>query len=446
MSDHDLSAKLPPPHDEEPAQLRSDILDELRDHLDCAVDRERRRLEVSGQPADAKTVWQLVIERFGDPASVARRLWFDAMKGRIMTQRVMLGAVAVAVIALVGWMTVLSRSLTAVIDENQKATAAVLERLGMEPAERPAEVSQEMSAVKFTLVRAGVPVVGTVVHFDQHPGEEPLRLGTLTETTNAKGVADFGVLPYGIYDLTIDSDAGTLTEQVTLRPGRPIEMRIVVPEPQPLGQVKFEFTPPEWAKWEWTTEDRKPPTGEPVLLVRYMHHSEVEFDKRTWKGPEETKSVVVRADGIYTNLIEVVGSEHSLVQFGQGGASLDDMEIDNAERLIEITSRVETLSLPKGPLKLTAEWLHVVEHAAGTGEGRILVRPVVHSLNLEYARAMLASLKLDRHKFPLLLDIDPTTPQPQIIRYPANDPSTFDGEETPPLYPSGRGGGGHGFF
>ena len=347
--DHELSAKLPPPHDEEPAQLRCDILDELRDHLDCAADRERRRLEVSGQPVDAKTVWQSVIECFGAPASVARRLWFDAMKGRIMTQRVMLGAVAVGLIALVGWMTILSRSLTAVIDENQKATAAVLERLGKEQPVLPAEASQELSPVKFTLVQAtpeGAPVVGTVVHFDQHPGEEPLRLGTLVETTNAQGIADFGVLPWGIYDLTIESPAGTLSEHVTLRPGRPLEMRIVVPEPQPLGQVQFEFTPPDWEKWEWITEDHQPPTGEPVLLVRYMHHSEVEIDKRIWKGPEETKACVVRADGIYANLVEVVESTQSLVQF-RAVSSDDDLEIDNVDRLIDLSSRVDTLSLPQ---------------------------------------------------------------------------------------------------
>ncbi len=32
---------------------------------------------------------QRVLERFGDPAAVARRLWFDAMKGKIMAQRIL---------------------------------------------------------------------------------------------------------------------------------------------------------------------------------------------------------------------------------------------------------------------------------------------------------------------------------------------------------------------
>ncbi len=444
MSTQDLSAKLPPPHDEEPAQLRSDILDELRDHLDCAVDRERGRLELRGQSADAKTVWKSVIERFGDPANVARRLWFDAMRGRLMTQRVMLGVVLVVVLALVGWMAILSRSLTAVIDENQKATAAVLKRLGREQAVSPAEVNQELTPVRFVLVQGtseGPPVVGTVVHFDQRPGDTPSRLGQLTETTDVQGVADFGLLPYGVYDLIVESPAGVLSEQVTLRPGRPISDRIAVPGPQPLGQVKFEFTPPDWAKWEWTTEDRQPPIGEPVLLVRYSHHSEVELNKRTWRSPEETKSVVVRSDGIYPGLIELVENQTSLVQFGGGGVGgVGESRItDDVDRLIDITSRVETLSLPPGPIRVTAEWLTVVENTAETGEGQLFVRPVSRSLNPDYARSLKATRKLDRFKFPLLLDIDSSLPQPQVIRIPANDPSTFDGEELPPLLPGGGG-------
>ena len=43
----DLTASLPPERDDEPVSLRQDILDELNDHLQCAVRREQCRL-----PAD----------------------------------------------------------------------------------------------------------------------------------------------------------------------------------------------------------------------------------------------------------------------------------------------------------------------------------------------------------------------------------------------------------
>src|SRR4051794_33619037 len=85
MLDRDaLSAGLPDRRDDEPDSLRDDIVDELADHLDCAYRREVLR------GVDGATARQRVLERFGDPAAVARRLWLDAMRGRIMSQRVLM--------------------------------------------------------------------------------------------------------------------------------------------------------------------------------------------------------------------------------------------------------------------------------------------------------------------------------------------------------------------
>src|SRR5262249_31828706 len=104
MDYHDaLSADLPAPQDDDPAGLRRDILDELADHLACAYNRERLR------GADAGEARKRVFERFGDPAAVARRLWFDAIGGKIMAQRVLLTAclvVSLASLSLAGAMWV----------------------------------------------------------------------------------------------------------------------------------------------------------------------------------------------------------------------------------------------------------------------------------------------------------------------------------------------------
>src|SRR5271168_2044883 len=106
MYDHDaLSAELPPPRDDEPAALRQDILDELADHLGCAYHRELLR------GANSVEARRRVMERFGDPAAVARRLWFDAMRGKIMAQRVMIATclvVTLASLSLAGGMYVQS--------------------------------------------------------------------------------------------------------------------------------------------------------------------------------------------------------------------------------------------------------------------------------------------------------------------------------------------------
>src|SRR6266481_5816047 len=98
---HPFFSLLPPPRDDEPASLRQDILDELADHLNSSYHRELLR---GFDPAAARArAW----ERFGDPAAVARRLWLDAMKGKIMAQRVLIATclvVTAASLSLVGLM------------------------------------------------------------------------------------------------------------------------------------------------------------------------------------------------------------------------------------------------------------------------------------------------------------------------------------------------------
>ena len=73
--------------------LRQDILDELADHLACSYNRELLR---GAKPVEAR---RRVIERFGDPAAVACRLWLDAMKGKIMARRMMIATCLVVTMA-----------------------------------------------------------------------------------------------------------------------------------------------------------------------------------------------------------------------------------------------------------------------------------------------------------------------------------------------------------
>ena len=81
---NDLAAQLPVPRDDEPASLRQDIVDELSDHLACALNRELLRSR------DNQVARDEVLRRFGNPSHVARQLWIDAMKERIMSQRLTL--------------------------------------------------------------------------------------------------------------------------------------------------------------------------------------------------------------------------------------------------------------------------------------------------------------------------------------------------------------------
>jgi hypothetical protein len=85
MFNFDLLADLPAPRDDEPPSLRSDIADELLDHLACAY---RREILKDGDEVAAE---RRVLDRFGDPKKLARRLWWQAMWSRIMGRRMLTG-------------------------------------------------------------------------------------------------------------------------------------------------------------------------------------------------------------------------------------------------------------------------------------------------------------------------------------------------------------------
>lgn len=462
MLDPELSAKLPPPHDEEPASLRSDILDELQDHLDCAVQRERRRLEVRGQPADQFTIWRAVIERFGDPPAVARRLWFDAMKGKLMSQRVMFGAVAVGLLLLVGWMTMLSRTLTSVVDQNQKATQAILERMGREQPVAAPSTSPEWIPVKFTLVQGSVdgpPVVGQEVSLSQNSTQDPQSLGQIIEKTDSTGVVDFGLLPYGSYILSINAKAGGTNETIALRPGRPISKRIVVPDVPKNVPVKFEYAPPDWDAWTWKTAG--PPQGEPALLVMYCHTMVNTVDDRRWSSNGDCKAVVVRADGIYPVTSVIQGQpnqyEDEEAAAGERAAPADRRQeaMKNGDCLVKLDSRVDSLALPPGPFSYTAQWVYH-EPAVKCDEGQVGFRQIASGLNTKFLLACQEDVQMKQGELPFRTNIEQSPEAPTVlIRIASNHPSTHAGVDYDPMngfagafsiFATRPQGGGTGFF
>jgi hypothetical protein len=121
-----LSALLPPPRDDEPASLRHDIINELSDHLACAYNRELLR------GADSSVAQQRVLDRFGDPAAVARRLWFDAMKGKIMAQRVFIASCVLVTAASLALMGLLWRQLSVIEREASSAAAAAMRAMALQ--------------------------------------------------------------------------------------------------------------------------------------------------------------------------------------------------------------------------------------------------------------------------------------------------------------------------
>jgi hypothetical protein len=88
------AAQFPAPRAEEPVNLRREIVEELADHLTCA----RRREQMGSGEQTEEAVRRRVLDRFGDPAAVARKLWLDWMWERIMNQRILVATCVLLVV------------------------------------------------------------------------------------------------------------------------------------------------------------------------------------------------------------------------------------------------------------------------------------------------------------------------------------------------------------
>lgn len=194
-----VSEGLPPPRSDEPVRLRQDIADELADHLACALSRERRRAD------DETAARRAVLDRFGDPKAIARRLWFDAMKEIIMRERLVLVLAGVLLITVLvgGLLTWQSMKL------NREVNQAILAKLDSmnAPAAR-AEVPENWSKAKIRLVRGspdGPPIKGTRVELLGKAFDDTDKT-SLEATTDDQGVAMFGPVRPGKYGIRIGRD------------------------------------------------------------------------------------------------------------------------------------------------------------------------------------------------------------------------------------------------
>jgi len=219
---HDqLGEGFPPPRAGEPESLRRDIADELSDHLACSLEREMWHTK------DEAAARRAVLGRFGDPRWVAAKLWWDAMKGTIMKDRILMGAVVVLALACLaalgfGWMALeQSRAFN-------QAMLARLEKLGASPA--PA-LPVDRGSLHVRLVEgtpAGKPVAGLNLTLKGNPFNES-KEEQIDIRTGADGTATIGPIRAGEYRL-ICSNEHHMEKYVTLYGGQVHEETIVCPE------------------------------------------------------------------------------------------------------------------------------------------------------------------------------------------------------------------------
>jgi len=268
-----LSAVLPPRRSDEPAGLRQDILDELADHLTSSYHRELLR---GSNSTDARA---RALERFGDPAAVARRLWLDAMKGRIMAKRVLIATcvmVTCASLSLAGvfWLRSnraaqeLARALAMAEDhrrlaeqaaaeanrmladtfaQNQSANTEIVKQLQAMRKETQSPPTPDWIPVSFKLTEEtldGPPAVGCEVQFR---GGQRL--------SDSSGVADFGVVRPGDWGFQIrrpwaeNEGSWQLIGSINVLPGSKVVKSIICPKAPPdLVSLRLKFDwPPDLA-------------------------------------------------------------------------------------------------------------------------------------------------------------------------------------------------------
>jgi hypothetical protein len=251
----DIAGDLPAPRDDEPASLRQDIADELADHLASAFNRE---LHFTPEETAAK---QTVLERFGDPRRIARQLWFDAMKEKIMSQRLLIGALLVTAVAclgstgltfvLVAQTRQANQALLEQVEQSRKANEAFLERsqvmnatlleklAGLGPA-APAgpPASMEWNSVKFRLVcdkSGGTPANGFEVRLHGHLLDTAKEID-IVRKTGSDGIADMGLVRPGQHALMVCTpwNESRSESSLTVLPGRVVNDEIICPAVVPV--------------------------------------------------------------------------------------------------------------------------------------------------------------------------------------------------------------------
>jgi hypothetical protein len=255
-----LRAQLPPSRPDEPARLRQDILDELNDHLVSAYNREILK------GADSSSARQRVLEQFGDPAALACRLWLDAMKGKIMAQRVLIGtclvvaAASLASLGIVWQQSVHAQRIAAMERARAEARAEEAARQLRELSEaikHPRSLDWNPVRIKLTEeTEQGPPAVGVMVVLTRSIESPPK---TFSRRTDAAGMADFGTLQPGQYSLQINDTwpegSASTDGELTVQPGAEINKHIVCPA-LPLARVSVRV------RWQWPADLEK----EPLLL------------------------------------------------------------------------------------------------------------------------------------------------------------------------------------
>ena len=240
---------FPPRRDDEPSSLRQDIIDELSDHFVCALNRELLK------NPDEGLARRRVLERFGDPVNVARQLWLEAMKEKIMSQRMFAGMTGVMVVCsflVVGlvWsmmkqservnLELLDR-LAAMEAEPQPALSTetnqrILKQLELLNQKRAVAARPDASALSQVIIQLRGATEGRdpsqrFMGYLKKRGEQSEFVSQVAVASDETDQIDFGQLPAGQYQLNLVAPWAEFYHnyEITVQPGQDLMQTIVCP-------------------------------------------------------------------------------------------------------------------------------------------------------------------------------------------------------------------------
>ena len=305
MDSPDLQSALPGPRNDEPPMLRKDIADELADHLTCAMKRELRRTD------DAPVAHRTVLDKFGNPASIARKLYLDAMKEQIMKDRILLTAVVL--------LTLISLASVALswqaMSQGRQMNEALLAKIQTINAAKA--VNYDWTEAVFKIVKGtetGPPAEKWHVQLSGW-AFNPADKVNLEKDTGPDGTAHFGPIKPGTYTLLITSEwKDSYRTEVMILPGPPFTQTIVGPSaPRTVGDVQFEV------KWPDDLKDK----GLWVLLRMDLGGEKSgRYFAGTWWGSVYRRVVYI---GPRQQIVEPIGGQGDL--FGTGKPSEESSQV-----------------------------------------------------------------------------------------------------------------------
>jgi hypothetical protein len=288
-----LTSALPARRDDEPTDLRGKIVSELRDHLLCAYQRE---LMLTGNETEAV---RRVVAKFGDPSAIARRLWLDALKEKIMSQRIMVAlsiAMTVACIAMAFAIWRVSErsaeATVAIVRETWEANQALVKMLERAVQERPERESQDWVRLKFHLLKDvsnGSPAAGyRVILADGHDANAT-KIG-LDLSAGSDGFIDAGLLKPAAYFCEVLAPWGEhMSLHIYLRAGTAEQTEVIVCPGEPTPPARFSFAV------SWPEDLREMPLG----LMCDIAYLSRDIGGRQWEANPggQNEHIIVAANG-----------------------------------------------------------------------------------------------------------------------------------------------------